>query len=44
MILIILAPSKKQSANIRRSKKYNAINMFMPRSEHEEVILLLIIR
>ncbi|KAL4148436.1 hypothetical protein QTP88_002678 [Uroleucon formosanum] len=36
-------PSKKQSTNIRRSKKYNTINMFMPRSEHEEVILLLII-
>lgn len=44
LIFIILAPSKKQLTNIRKSKKYNTINMFMPRSEHEEIILLLIIR
>lgn len=41
--IIILAP-KKQLSNIRKPKKYNTINMFMPRSEHEEIILLLIIR
>lgn len=44
MIIIIVAPSKKQLANIRKPKKYNTINMFLPRSEHEEIILLLIIR
>ncbi|XP_050437574.1 tetratricopeptide repeat protein 7B [Adelges cooleyi] len=36
-------PTKKQIINIRKSKKYNTINMFVPRSEHEEIILLLII-
>lgn len=44
IIIIILAPSKKQLTSIRKPKKYNTINMFLPRSEHEEVILLLIIR
>lgn len=43
-MITISAPSKKQLANIRRPKKYTTINMFMPRSEHEEIVLLLIIR
>lgn len=42
-IIFVLAP-KKQLSSMRKPKKYNTINMFMPRSEHEEIILLLIIR
>jgi hypothetical protein len=41
---VMFAASKKKKDGAWKPKKYHVINMFVPNNEHEEIILLLLIR